>query len=62
VVLTSKGLEALRKTPGSLVGPGETLGDKIEETARDISSAAAKDLMKQLIPFALGWIKGVSGL
>jgi hypothetical protein len=26
VVLTSKGLEALRKTPGSLTGPGATLG------------------------------------
>jgi hypothetical protein len=62
VVLTSKGLEALRKTPVSLVGPGETLGDKIEETAKDISSAAAKDLMRQLIPVALGWIKGASGL
>nr|AWL95752.1 hypothetical protein CIT37_29140 [Bradyrhizobium ottawaense] len=62
VVLTSKGLEALRKTPGSLTGPGETLGEKIEETAKDISSDAAKDLMKQLIPLALGWIKGMSGL
>src|SRR5438105_4476361 len=26
-VLTSKGLEALRKTPGSLTRPGQTLGD-----------------------------------
>lgn len=57
VVLTSKGLEALRKIPGSLTGPGETLGDKIEATAKDIGSTAAKDLMKQLIPIALGWIK-----
>lgn len=61
-VLTSKGLESLRKIPGSLAGPGETIGAKIEETAKDISSDAAKALMKQLIPLALGWIKGLSGL
>jgi hypothetical protein len=41
VVLTSKGLAALRKTPESLSGHGQTLGDKIEDAAKDIASDAA---------------------
>ena len=55
-VLTSQGLAALRKTPASLVGPGETLGEKIEAAAKDIGSDAAKATMKQLVGAALGWI------
>jgi hypothetical protein len=62
-VLTSKGLAALRKTPELLAGPGQTLGDKIEETAKDITSDAAKATMKELVGTALGWIvRGVTGL
>jgi hypothetical protein len=57
-VLSAKGLESLRKTPGSLAGPGETLGDKIEAAAKDIGTDSAKAAMKQLIPYALGWLKG----
>jgi hypothetical protein len=56
VVLTAKGLEALRKVPGSLSGPGETLGDKIRAAAKDIGTDAAKGTMKQLVGSALGWI------
>ncbi|MBR1249200.1 hypothetical protein JQ609_20010 [Bradyrhizobium sp. AUGA SZCCT0169] len=57
VVLTSKGLAALRKMPESLTGPGLTLGDKIEAAAKDIGSDAAKTSLKQLVPYALGLIK-----
>ena len=61
-VLTSKGLSALRKTPGSLAA-GETIGDKIRATAKDIGSDTAKSTMKQLVGSALGWmVKGVTGL
>jgi hypothetical protein len=61
-VLTSKGLSALRKTPGSLAA-GETIGDKIRATAKDIGSDTAKSTMKELVGSALGWIvKGVTGL
>jgi len=56
-VLTSKGLTALRKTPESLA-VGETLGDKIRATAKDIDSDTAKATMKNLIGLALGWIFG----
>lgn len=56
-VLTSKALSALRKTPESLA-PGETLGDKIRETAKDIGSDTAKATMKTLVGTALGWIFG----
>lgn len=63
VVLTAKGLEALRKTPGSLTGPGATIGDTIKATAKDIGSDAAKSTMRQMVGMALGWItKGVTGL
>jgi hypothetical protein len=63
VVLTAKGLEAPRKTPGSLVGPGETLGDKIEAAVKDISSDAAKGAMKQFVGIALGWfVRGVGAV
>jgi hypothetical protein len=62
-VLTSKGLAALRKTPDSLTGPGETLGDKIEAVAKDIGSDTAKATMKQLVGAALGWIvRSVAGI
>jgi len=56
-VLTSKGLSALHKTPGSLA-LGETLGDKIRATAKDIGSDTAKATMKKLVGAALGWIFG----
>jgi hypothetical protein len=56
-VLTSKGLSALRKTPSSLAS-GETLGDRIRTTAKDIGSDAAKATMKKLVGAALGWIFG----
>jgi hypothetical protein len=56
-VLTSKGLSALRKTPGSLAA-GETIGDKIRATAKDIGSDTARDAMKKLVGAALGWIFG----
>jgi len=46
-----------------LAGPEITLGHKIEETARDIGSDAAKTIMRQLVGMALGWIaKSVFGL
>jgi hypothetical protein len=62
-VLTGKGLAALRKSPESLAGPGQTLGDKIEETAKDIASDAAKTKMKELVGVVLSWmVRGVTGL
>jgi hypothetical protein len=62
-VLTAKGLEALRKTPTTLAGPGLTIGDQIEATAKDIGSDTAKSVMKELVGQALGWIvRGVTGL
>jgi hypothetical protein len=61
-VLTSKGLDALRKIPQSLTGPGETLGEKIEAAAKEISTESAKILMKQLVPLALGYMKSKVGL
>ena len=61
--LTSKGLAALRKMPDLLAGPGPTVGDKIEEMAKDIASDAAKAKMKELVGTALGWmVRGVTGL
>jgi hypothetical protein len=56
-ILTAKGLTALRKTPASLA-PGETLGDKIRSTAKDIGSDTAKSTMKKLVGAAMGWILG----
>jgi hypothetical protein len=62
-VLSAKGLEALRKTPTTLAGPGLTIGDQIEATAKDIGSDTAKSVMKDLVGQALGLIiRGVSGL
>jgi hypothetical protein len=58
-VLTSKGLAALRKTPESLSGQRQTLGDKIEETAKDIASDAAKAKMKELVGLRSGGWFGV---
>jgi hypothetical protein len=63
VVLTTKGLEALRKTPGALGGGTETIGDKIKTAAKDVGSDAGKTAMRQLVGQALGWvIKGVTGV
>jgi len=46
-----------------LAGRGQSLGDKIEETAKDIASDAAKAQMKELVGAALGWmVRGVTGL
>ena len=52
-----EGAYGFTQTPESLA-VGETLGDKIRATAKDIDSDTAKATMKNLIGLALGWIFG----
>ncbi len=57
VVLSLKGLKALRKIPDTLSEPKKTLGDKIREATTAAATEAAKAKVKELVGQALGWVQ-----
>ncbi|MGH8613276.1 MAG: hypothetical protein ACREYF_15000, partial [Gammaproteobacteria bacterium] len=55
VVLTSKGLSALQKTPEAMLAPSSrTVGDTLIEATGDLLKDSAKELIRQAIRIILG--------
>lgn len=55
VVLTSKGLAALQKTPEAiLTAPSKTIGDALIDVTHDLLKDSAKELIRQAIRMVLG--------
>ncbi|MGH7946167.1 MAG: hypothetical protein ACREF9_14310 [Opitutaceae bacterium] len=49
VVLTSKGLAALQRTPEVLDAPRKTVGDRLLEATRTSATEAAKEIIRQAL-------------
>jgi hypothetical protein len=54
-VLTAKGLQALKKVPGTLSG-SSSYGERLADAAKDLGTEAAKRTVGEVIGPVLGWV------